>query len=129
MNDNEVMALCNTIRHISLQLHEYLRHGHLEKVYLNGLVNRLSKAGLSVQSQVSLKVKDEDGTILGDFKADLIVNDAIILEIKACQNLIDEHTAQLLGYMRATGIEHGLLINFGAPKLQIRKFKHSWPTD
>jgi GxxExxY protein len=67
-------------------------------------------------------VQDEDGTVLGDYLADLFVADELIVELKACKALADEHTAQLLGYLRSARIVHGLLINFGSSKLEIRKF-------
>jgi GxxExxY protein len=117
-----VFELCDRIREISLALHSHLRHGHLEKVYENGLAHRLRKAGLAVDQQYPLKVLDEDGTVLGDYYADLFVERMLLVELKACKALADEHTAQLLGYMRACHMEHGLLINFGAQKLEIRKF-------
>ena len=60
--------------------------------------------------------------MLGDYAADVLVDGVLLVELKACKALINEHVAQLLGYMRATGTEHGLLINFGAPKFEIRKF-------
>ena len=65
--------------------------------------------------------RDEDGTILGDYIADLLVNDSMILEIKACESLTGVHVAQILGYLRATGIRHGIIINFCAQALQIKK--------
>lgn len=65
---------------------------------------------------------DEDGTPLGDYFADLLVENVLIIELKACQNIADEHIAQILGYLRSSRIEHGLLINFGAPRLQIKKY-------
>ena len=117
-----VFQLCDTVREVSLSLHSYLRHGHLEKVYENGLTHRLRKRGLHIEQQLPLKVYDEDGTALGDYAADLFVENLLIVELKACKGLAPEHTAQLLGYLRASRIEHGLLINFGAPKLEIRKF-------
>src|SRR5262249_19470485 len=122
MKPDEVFALCDRIRETSFALHRYLRHGHLEKVYENGLVHRLRRAGLAVEQQYPLQVRDEDGTVLGEFQADLFVEARLIVEVKACSTLIDAHTAQLLGYLRATRIEHGLLVNFGAPKLQIKKY-------
>ena len=67
-------------------------------------------------------MRDEDDSVLGELFADVFVENQLILEIKACKTLLDDHTAQLLGYLRAARIEHGLLINFGSPKLQIRKF-------
>ena len=100
----------------------YLRYGHLEKVYENGLAHRLRKAQLKVEQQYPLKVYDEDGTVLGEYFADLFVESKLIVELKACKSLAPEHIAQLLGYLRACHIEHGLLVNFGAPKLQIRKY-------
>jgi len=118
----EIFRLCDQIRQTSFELHRYLRHGHLEKVYENGLAQRLQKAGLKVEQQYPLQVLDEDGTLLGDFFADLFVEDCLIVELKACKTLASEHVAQLLGYLRASRIEHGLLINFGAPKLQIKKY-------
>ena len=84
--------------------------------------------GINVVSQYPLKVFDEDGTVLGEYFADLFVENCLIIELKACKGLAGEHVAQLLGYLRACRIEHGLLINFGAPKLQIRKFALSQKT-
>ena len=117
-----IFQLCDTIRETSFSLHSHLRHGHLEKVYENGLANRLRKQGLQTEQQFPLTVKDEDGTVLGDYMADLFVNGELIIELKAVKNLLPEHTAQILGYLRSSGIEHGLLINFGAPVLEIKKY-------
>ena len=77
---------------------------------------------MDIKQQHPIKVHDEDGTLLGDFYADIFAENQLIVEIKACKTLSSAHTAQLLGYLRATKMEHGLLINFGAPKLQIRKY-------
>ena len=120
--DKEIFVLCDQVREVSFALHQYLRYGHLEKVYENGLAHRLRKAKLKVEQQYPLKVYDEDGTVLGEYFADLFVETKLIIELKACKTLASEHTAQLLGYLRACRIEHGLLINFGAPKFQIRKY-------
>lgn len=117
-----VFELSDRIRVTSLELHRFLRHGHLEKVYENGLAHRLRKLELKVEQQFPLTVRDEDGTVLGQYLADLFVEDMLIVELKACKALANEHTAQLLGYLRACRMEHGLLINFGAPKLEIRKY-------
>jgi len=122
MEKDRVFELCDIVRETAFQLHKYLRHGHLEKVYENGLLHRLRKMGLNVEQQVPLQVVDEDGTVLGDFIADLIVDRVLLIELKACKTLADEHTAQLLGYLRSCTIEHGLLINFGGPTFQIKKF-------
>jgi GxxExxY protein len=69
-----------------------------------------------------LNVFDEDGTLLGEFLADLFIEDRLIVELKAVRSIADEHIAQLLGYLRAARMAHGLLINFGSPKLEIRKY-------
>lgn len=125
-----IFQLCDLVRETSFALHRYLRHGHLEKVYENGLAHRLRKTGLRVEQQHSLQVVDEDGFLLGDYAADLWLDFPLIVEIKACAALHDAHVAQLLGYLRACRVEHGLLINFGAPRLQIRKYVLSdldWP--
>lgn len=117
-----VFELCDRIRETSLALHSYLRHGHMEKVYENGLAHRLRKLGLKAVQQHPLTVYDEDGTALGDYFADLLVDDSLLVELKACKAIAVEHTAQLLGYLRACRMEHGLLVNFGAQKLEIRKY-------
>ncbi|MGI8470394.1 MAG: GxxExxY protein [Pyrinomonadaceae bacterium] len=121
MSDDEVMRLCDVIRETSYSIHCYHQAGHLEKIYENVLVNRLSKKGINLKQQFPLKVFDEDGAILGDYFADLFVEDCLIVELKACRILTDEHIAQILGYLKSSKIKHGLLINFGAPKLQIKK--------
>jgi GxxExxY protein len=118
----EIFQLCDQIREIAFVLHRYLRYGHLEKVYENGLANRLRKTGIQVEQQHALQVLDEDGTVLGDYFADLFVAGELIVELKACKALADEHVAQLLGYLRGSRIEHGLLINFGSSKLEMQKF-------
>jgi GxxExxY protein len=118
----DIERLCDLIRETGFRIHNFLRHGHLEKIYENALVHRLRKKGIDIKQQHPIKVHDEDGTLLGDFFADIFVENKLIVEIKACKALAPEHTAQLLGYLRATDIEHGLLINFGAPKFQIRKY-------
>ena len=120
--ESEIFKLCDQIREVAFQLHSHLRHGHLEKVYENGMAHRLTQKGIKAFQQYPLNVRDEDGTVLGHYLADLFVEDRLIVELKACKILADEHTSQLLGYLRASRIEHGLLINFGAPKLEIRKF-------
>jgi GxxExxY protein len=93
----------------------------LEKVYKNGLKHRLEKAGFKVQTQVPIQICDEDGFVLGDYVADMVV-DGLIVELKAVSMLLEVHTAQLINYLKATGIEHGMLINFGSEKFQCRQF-------
>ncbi len=118
----KINELCDIVRETAYAIHVYHGQGHLEKVYENALAHRLRKAGLDVKQQHATQVRDEDGTILGDFYADLFVENVLVVELKAVKALADEHVAQILGYLKSTRIEHGLLINFGAYKFQIKKF-------
>lgn len=120
--EKDIFALADKLRQIGFELHGYLRHGHLEKVYENGMVHRGRKAGLNIEQQHQLTVHDEDGTVLGDYVADLSAEKCMLVELKAVKRLSEEHTAQLLGYMRACRIEHGLLMNFGASRFEVRKY-------
>ncbi len=78
-----------------------------------------------MNQQYPINVFDEDGTMIGECFADLIIEGILIAELKACRTLIDEHTAQILGYLRSARKEHGLLVNFGNYKFQIRKYAMS----
>ena len=118
---NDIMDLCDAVRKTAFAIHCYHKHGHLEKVYENALAHRLRKAGLTVGQQIPLKVYDEDGTLVGDYYADILVDGRLIIELKAVRALASEHTAQLIGYLRSARVEHGLLMNFGAAKFEIRK--------
>lgn len=122
MTNDEINKLCDVIRETSFAIHRYLKSGHMESVYENALAHRLRKLGLNVEQQYPLSVYDEDGTLLGDFYADLFVENKLIVELKACRAITDEHIAQILGYLRASRIEYGLLINFGSSKLFIKKY-------
>ena len=121
MNEG-IKQLSDQVRETAYAIHKYHGTGHLEKVYENALVHRLRKAGLNVQQQHPLKVYDEDGTEIGDYYADIIVEDLLVIELKACKAFAEEHKAQIIGYLRSASIEHGLLINFGSYKFQIQKF-------
>ena len=120
-----VNELCRLVRETAYAIHVYHGHGHLEKVYENALTHRLRKLGLNVKQQYPITVFDEDGTIIGEYFADLIVEEILIAELKACRALVNEHTAQVLGYLRSARKEHGLLMNFGSYKFQIQKYAMS----
>ena len=120
--DADIFKICDLVRETGFSIHNFHRHGHLEKIYENALAHRLRKLGLNVEQQFPLSVYDEDGTSLGNYAADLFVENCLVVEVKACRALAEEQTAQLLGYLRSSKIEHGLLINFGADKFQIKKF-------
>jgi GxxExxY protein len=117
-----INELCELVRETAYAIHLYHGHGHLEKVYENALAHRLRKAGLNVRQQHPITVFDEDRTIIGEYFADLFINETLIAELKACRALVNEHTAQILGYLRSSQREHGLLMNFGSYKFQIRKY-------
>ena len=119
---NDINGLCDFVRETAFAIHRYHRHGHLEKVYENALAHRLRKAGLKVHQQYPLNVLDEDGTSIGEYFADLIIRETLIVELKACHTLVAEHVAQMLGYLRSAKKEHGLLMNFGGYRFQIRKY-------
>lgn len=121
-HNGDIFTLCNIVRETSFKIHKYLRNGHREQIYENALVHRLRKLGVFVEQQQELRVFDEDGTQLGFLKIDLVIDKRLICEIKGCRSLVEEHVAQLLGYLRASRIEHGLLINFGGPRLEIKKY-------
>ena len=120
MTEDKANGICDKIRQVAYDLHVYLGVGFLEKVYENALAHRLEKAGMDVQTQVPIQVADEDGFVIGDYVADLLV-DGVLVELKAVSALSPAHVAQLLNYLKATGIRHGLLVNFGSEKFQCRK--------
>jgi GxxExxY protein len=94
----------------------------LEKVYENALAHRLRKLGLHVRQQEPISVYDEDGTPIGDYFADLLINGWLIIELKVVRAIAPEHVAQILGYLKSARLKHGLLINFGSYKFQIKKY-------
>jgi GxxExxY protein len=123
-----IKELCDVVRETAYAIHVYHGHGHLEKVYENALVNRLRKDGLEVQQQHPLSVYDEDGTLIGDYFADLLVEGSLVVELKACRALAEEHVAQMLGYLKSSMIEDGLLLNFGSFKFEVKKYVMSRET-
>ena len=128
MKFDHINQLCDVVRETSFAIHRFHRHGHLEKIYENALVHRLRQQGIKVEQQHPLRVLDEDGTPLGEYLADLFIEDQLIVELKAVRTVVDEHVAQLLGYLRSSRIETGLLINFGSPVLHVKKYLMSDPS-
>ena len=121
----DAKTLSDQVRQTAFDIHAYHGHGHLEKVYENALAHRLRKTGLDVKQQHPIKVFDEDGTVIGDYLADLLVEGFLIVDLKTAKALALEHEAQILGYLKSARLEHGLLINFGSFKFEIRKFTWS----
>ncbi|AQQ72006.1 GxxExxY protein [Limihaloglobus sulfuriphilus] len=104
-------------------VHKTLGSGFLEKVYENAMRVELQRSGCSVTQQAPLSVY-YGNQIVGEYLADLIVNDLVIVEIKAIRALAKEHEVQLVNYLNATCINDGLLINFGNSVQVKRKFKN-----
>jgi GxxExxY protein len=119
---NTINELCDIVRQTAYDIHVYHSNWRMDKVYENALSHRLRKLGLDVKQQYPLKVYDEDGAEIGDYVAVLFINGRLIIELKAARALADEHVAQILGYFKASRIEHGLLINFGSYRFEIRKY-------
>lgn len=108
------------------KVHNTLGPGFLEKVYENALRIELQKLGFSVKQQEPIEVV-YDGQVVGEYYADLWVEDRVVIELKAIQTLVKQHEVQLVNYLTATSINSGLLLNFG-PSVQVkRKFREYQP--
>ena len=104
----------------AMKIHSVLGPGFLESVYQNALSHELRQAGVKHECERSIAVV-YDGITVGNFIADLFVDDCIIIENKAVQSLVVAHEVQLVNYLSATGVEIGLLLNFGAKRLEFKR--------
>ena len=109
------------IRAAIFEVNRVLGYGFLEKVYENALLIELKKRGLNASGQVPINVEYK-GEIVGEYFADIVVEDKVVLELKAIESLQKIHEAQLLNYLRATKYKVGLLVNFTHPKAEIKRF-------
>ncbi|MDT8449606.1 MAG: GxxExxY protein [Wenzhouxiangellaceae bacterium] len=105
-----------------------LGSGFLESVYENALALEFGGSGIVFERQKRLIVRYRDA-VVGDFAADFLIADSIIVELKAVKTLLPEHQAQVLNYLKASGLQLGLLINFGTPKAQIKRLVHQLRSD
>lgn len=112
MNKIIHQELSNKIIYCFYKVYNKLGFGFLEKVYLNAMMIELTRSGFKIEKQKQIKVYYDD-IIIGEYFADIIVEDTIILELKAAEGLIEEHELQLINYLKATEKEIGLLLNFG----------------
>lgn len=110
----------------AFKVHNSLGSGFLEKVYENALRIELSRAGLRVEQQIPIQVYYQ-GEVIGDFVSDLLVEKRLVVELKAIEKLTKLHEAQLVNYLTATGLDIGLLINFGKSVQIKRKYKNFKP--
>lgn len=108
------------------KVHNSLGPGFLEKVYENALGIELEKLGLKVRQQEPISVFYE-GHVVGEYFADLWVDDRVVIELKAAQTLVKQHEVQIVNYLAATGIDSGLLLNFGTSVEVKRKFREYKP--
>jgi GxxExxY protein len=118
--------LTRTIIGCAYKVHNTLGPGFLEKVYENALRIELEKQGLEVKQQEPINVTYE-GQVVGEYYADLWVDERVVIELKAAHSLVKEHEVQLVNYLSATGIESGLLLNFGSSVEVKRKFREYKP--
>jgi GxxExxY protein len=104
----------------AMNIHNTLGFGFIEKVYENSLMIELEPSGLKVNQQYPIKVFYK-GKVVGDYIADILVEDRIILELKSVENLNKVHEVQLVNYLKAVNMEVGILLNFGKEKLEFKR--------
>ena len=118
MNTEEVIKL---IINKAYEVRSHLVAGYLESVYKKALLIELREAGLKVEDEVEMPVRYK-GHIIGDFRADIVVEGCVIIELKAVAQLLPAHAIQLVNYLSVAGVDNGLLINFGAAeRLEIKR--------
>jgi len=124
MKENKLLheKLTHDILACCFEVSNDLGCGYLESVYQNALSVALDERGIGYQKEAALDVRFH-GQVVGQFYADIVVEKSIILELKAVKSLVSEHFAQTLNYLHGTGIEVGLLVNFGKPKLEYRRLE------
>ena len=116
----DVEVLIKNVMDCAGRIRRCLGPGYLESVYKNAMIVELKKCGLSYEIEKPINVFYDD-VLVGDFKADIVVEGMLILELKAVQTLHMAHEIQLVNYLTATGIDDGLLINFGSEELQFKR--------
>jgi len=122
MAERAFEELTGRVLKCAFRVQNTLGAGFLEKVYENAMLVALEKEGLQATPQVPLRVHYE-GVLVGEFVADLIVERAVLVEVKATETNSPVHVAQVLNYLKATGLPVGLLINFGKPRLYYRRLE------
>ena len=122
----DINDITYTINGSVFEVNRVLGPGFLEKVYENALLIELKSRGLNAESQVPIKVLYKED-VVGEYIADILVEQSVIVELKTVESLEKIHEAQLLNYLRATGIRLGLLVNFRHPKAEIKRLVHNLP--
>jgi len=122
VDDERLNVLTQRIIGCAFTVSNTLGCGFLEKVYENALSHELRKNGFQARQQEPIKVF-YDGLVVGEYFADILVDDAVIVELKAVKEVSDAFAAQCLNYLKATGLPLCLLLNFGKPRVEIRRFR------
>jgi len=122
-NSDDLVTLTEKVIACAFSVSNTLGCGFLEKVYENALAHELRKAGMGVRQQYPVRVT-YDGVIVGDYTADLLVEDRVLIELKAVRALDNVHLAQCLNYLKATGMRICLLMNFGRPRVEVRRIRN-----
>lgn len=117
----EHKILTGNILEAAFEVSNTLGTGFVESVYQKALLIALNEKGLRANAEVPIDVEFR-GSIVGRFFADVVVDDLVIVELKAVDNVAKEHFAQILNYLKASGLSTGLIINFGKPKIEYRRF-------
>ena len=116
----EYKELTEKIIGCAYRVYNRMGFGYLESVYEKCMLIELRKAGFDIESQKPIRVQ-YDGEVVGDFIADILVNDTVILELKSVRKLVEAHEVQLVNYLVATGKPVGLLINFGETRVEVKR--------
>src|SRR6266404_5448613 len=118
--EEKTYDLCGRVIGAAMKVHSTLGAGFLESVYQNALIWELRKSGVKAEAEWPISVY-YDRQIVGAFTADMLVSDSLIVELKAAQLIAKIHEVQLVNYLVATGLDEGLLLNFGAERLEFKK--------
>ena len=116
----EYKELTEKIIGCAYRVYNKMGFGYLESVYEKCMLIELRKAGFDIESQKPIRIQ-YDGEVVGDFIADILVNDTVLLELKSVRKLVEAHEVQLVNYLVATGKPVGLLINFGETKVEVKR--------
>ena len=122
----DINDITYAIRGAVFEVNRVLGPGFIEKVYENALIIEIRQRGFNANSQVPIKVFYKKN-LVGEYVADILVENRVIIELKTVENLTNVHEAQLLNYMKATGIQLGLLVNFKHPKAEIKRMVLNLP--
>jgi GxxExxY protein len=125
MNHDDMEQLPRKVIASAFTVGNVLGQGFLEKVYENALAHELRKGGVSVRQQHPIRIH-YDGVVVGDYLADILVEEALVIELKAVKALDDVHLAQCLNYLKASGLRLCLLMNFGKTKVEVRRVVNNY---